>query len=419
MYTIKLLEDRDFDKLPYKHATNHEVCGMANPQNNTAYIRNSMTDGMKLLTMDHELQELTSKFSEHEEDGIRYGWFKKIFGFSSQPFVRALAPIAAAMIPGVGPILSGLLAAGTSAIAQKTTTGNINIGSALLSGVAGGAFKGLSGFGAGVAASKAAGGGMVGQMLSGAQGALLGTTGAGGMHSLATASGGPVSSMLGAGSTLLGNAATSGAAGGTAGAAGTGGIFNLASPMKMLGLGSLAMASMPTTAQLPQIGTITSKWLTADTVTAAGAKAKTMADASFGGEWSPDKETLAFTEVMEKDIRKTYQLRKTQMDQMASVSNESWVNSGERLEMLRRVDEEEQREVDAMKSEWMINSKKTYDTQRYTYIMDQLGVDEATKRDLLYGELSDVINKYNVAEADLTNFRKLASDAGMYLIQNG
>lgn len=429
MFSIKVLEDQEFDKLPYKHAK--EALGCADPATKTAYVRNThwgdISKTVNLLTIQHELDELVAKTSPHEEDGIRYKKGRDIFA----PIGTALL----SLIPGVGIPLSMAASAGYGAYKVhkgESTWPQVAMGTAL-TGLGAKIGQSLPGYQAGVTASKAAGGGWIGQSLSGAQSLLTGSSGAQrllnagyttnagniarqmGPYGLGTSTG---AGSLGAGTLLAGstniinrsNIATSGASN----------IMDLLkNPMTQLGLGAMGISGLTTSAKPPQIGPIISKWLTQDTVTRAGAAAQKIADVEYAGEWSPDKETTAFINVMETDIRKAYKQRAIDMDKTSMAVNEGWMRSGERLEMLRRLSEEEQREVDNMKSEWLYNNKQQFAQRQYGYVMQELQADDATKRDLLYGELSDVMWKYQISEQDLMNFRKLAADAGMYMLGQG
>lgn len=417
MYTIKVLSDQEFDKLPYKHV--REALGCADPKTNTAYVRNvhwgEVSKTVNLLTIQHELDELLAKVSPHEEDGIRYKKGRDIF-----------APIGTAIGAMINPLLGMAMAGGYGAYKEskgETTWPQVGMNTAL-AGLGGLLARGSQAYQAGAQASKAVGGGWFGQGLSGTQSLLFGGSGAQrtlaqigmpsatGMGSVSGTT--PVWQRAGsaAGSNLLTSSASTGGKGAT------GSLDFLASPAAKLGLGLMGTSALPITPTPPQLGDIVSKWLTQDTVTRAGQRAQEIADVEYAGEWSPDKETQAFIEVMEKDIRKAYGQRAEDMDKMALAVNQNWMRSGERLEMMRRLNEEEQREVDNMKSQWLFNSKQTYAQRQFDYVMSRLEVDEQVKRDLLYGELADVMWKYQINQQDLMNLRQLAADAGMYLLQS-
>ena len=186
-YKIEILDSESFDKLPYKKTK--ESLGIALPEKGLAYIRKTGDKAEDFDTFLHELEELELAESWHEEieNGVpvRYKSFWKKVG---DIFKNYIAPIALALIPGVGPVLSGIY----TGINSYQTTGNLG-SSILAGGIAGvGGMLGQSnvGYQAGVAGSKAAGGGMIGQTLSGAKGlagnllgmapaATTGTTGLG------------------------------------------------------------------------------------------------------------------------------------------------------------------------------------------------------------------------------------------------
>jgi hypothetical protein len=431
MYQIQVLDDTEFDRLPYKYAK--EALGCADPKTNTAYVRKihwgEIGKTMTLLTIQHEMDELLAKISPHEEDGIRY---------KKGGVLRTILPIAAAFVPVIGPYLSAAMNIGMGQYAQSRHPEELGKPSLLSAAV-----QGISGYTGGQAAAGAVkgwgaaagqGAGIGGKLGAAVQGGITGTytnpaTGAGmsllGPGGKAVGLLGPTTSasmgLLKDQGTLLSSAATGGAAGG----AGAGGMTaenvlkGLTNPLSMLGLGTMGMAALPTTTTAPAMGDIVAKWLSADTVTKAGAVAKSIADVEYTGEFTPSKEIQAYIEVMGKDIDKAYKQRATDLDRMGLAMSDQFMTSGERLEMHRRLAEEGQAEKDKMQSQWLLTAKQEYSQNQYNYVMNQLNADEATKRDLLYGELSDVIWKYNIAEADLMNFRQIAADAGMYMLSQG
>ena len=435
MQVIKVLSDREFEALPYKHL--NKSYGIADPKKDVAYVRR-MGRGLLGSAVEHEVGELIDKFSpDEDEDGMRHGWFHDLFGFSSQPYVRAIAPVLGGMLGGPFGALGGALgAAGASALAQQTTTGSISPMQTALSGIGGYLGAGSSAFQGGVATSKAAGGGYLGQALTGAKSMLIGLPASSGEAGMSMVGGGVGTSggvpLAGATRGMLGYGGQLGAsapAGMTAGALASGAsasagwgadiMKGLSNPLTQLGLGVMGMSALPVNATPPSIGDIASKWLTADTVTKAGAAAKNMADTEYGGEFQPSNEILGFIEVQGKDIDKSYDQRLKQMDNSMGAINTNWARSGERLEMHRRVNEERQREKDTMQANWLVTAKQEHSQRQYTYIMDQLKLDDATKRELLYADMADIITKYNVEQQDILNFRKIAADAGMYMMQQG
>lgn len=70
MYTVKVLTEKDFDALPYKHAKTS--LGLADAKTGVAYVRDTGYNDITKGTIEHELDELMAKVSPHEEDGIRY-----------------------------------------------------------------------------------------------------------------------------------------------------------------------------------------------------------------------------------------------------------------------------------------------------------------------------------------------------------
>ncbi len=77
-YQLRVLNHDEFNKLPYADAT--ESLGMADRNRKMAFIRETGLPALDVSTMEHELQELLSDVSLHEENGIRYKKAKQILG---------------------------------------------------------------------------------------------------------------------------------------------------------------------------------------------------------------------------------------------------------------------------------------------------------------------------------------------------
>ena len=173
MYEIRVLENEEFDKLPYKHATT--ALGMADAKAGVAYVRKTGVAGLDANTIRHEFDELLQSVSPHEEDGIRYKsggslgkWLAPVLGVALAPFTGGLTAALAA----------GTLAAGTGAHSRSVKPekygentfgrGLLDFGLGAASGYGGhslgtgfiGGFKG------------AAGQGLGSQLYQGARGAL-------------------------------------------------------------------------------------------------------------------------------------------------------------------------------------------------------------------------------------------------------
>jgi len=207
MYTINVLSNEDFEKLPYKHVK--EALGCADAKTGQAYIRKTGIDGIDLLTIQHELEELVAKTSPHEVDGIRY---KK-----GRDIASNVLPIAASMLLGpMGPVIAGLGAAATSYGSQKyiSSSHEVNPWKVGLSGLGG--YGAGSGMAPGVAGASANGAGYFGQVGAGLKGAL-------GMGMPATTGGAAgAASTFGSASHGLNLGSTMGASGANAGFMGTG-----------------------------------------------------------------------------------------------------------------------------------------------------------------------------------------------------
>lgn len=149
MYTLKILKNEDFDKLPYKKAKTS--LGLANAKTGMAFVRDTGYNDITKATISHELDEMVNKVSPHEEDGIRY---KSLASLGAGAGAGALSNILGGMLPGkFGSFIKGaspVISAGAGALANRK----------------GQPFKGaLQGF---------AGGGLGGSVLSGLGGALQG-----------------------------------------------------------------------------------------------------------------------------------------------------------------------------------------------------------------------------------------------------
>ena len=55
-YEIKILNDKDFDSLPYEEVS--VSLGVADPKTNTAYVRNTQNDELNKYLVNHELEHL-------------------------------------------------------------------------------------------------------------------------------------------------------------------------------------------------------------------------------------------------------------------------------------------------------------------------------------------------------------------------
>ena len=70
MYEINIMENDEFDALPYKHAKSS--LGMADAATGKAYVRRTGIEALDANSIRHEFDELLQSVSPHEEDGIRY-----------------------------------------------------------------------------------------------------------------------------------------------------------------------------------------------------------------------------------------------------------------------------------------------------------------------------------------------------------
>ncbi len=172
VFTIRLLEDKEFDKLPYKGIS--DSLGFADPATGDAFIRKTGVKEFDMATIQHEIDELLSTESFHQDvDGIRH---KKFF---KQVAIPALATLAGALVgaPFLGALGAPLGAAAGSAIQQQVQHGKISPLQTGLSAI-GGAVGG-PGIKAGFAGAKAAGKGILGTVGAGIKGAFVGAPTAG------------------------------------------------------------------------------------------------------------------------------------------------------------------------------------------------------------------------------------------------
>ena len=111
MYTVKWLNDEEFEKLPFKDVAN--AVGVADSESSIAYVRDR-GNPMDIFTAYHELEHLKGDtLGEHEnpeEPGVYYK--------STGSWMQTAAPFAN-FIPGVGPIASLALGAGGTAMNAK------------------------------------------------------------------------------------------------------------------------------------------------------------------------------------------------------------------------------------------------------------------------------------------------------------
>ena len=117
-YEIRIVNDQEFDMLPYKKVK--ESLGLADAKRGVAYIRQTGIKDVDQNTIEHEFDELLQKVSPHEEDGIRYK--SGVFGSRSNSFLnKAFRPLLAALsFTPLAPIaIPASLALTTSDIATR------------------------------------------------------------------------------------------------------------------------------------------------------------------------------------------------------------------------------------------------------------------------------------------------------------
>lgn len=496
MYTIRILNDKQFDALPYKYVKT--ALGCADAKTGVAYIRRTGIRGIDLLTIGHEVDELTAKISPHEVDGIRYkkmghelavigatilgsmiggpvggtmaamgaqGVVSAQSGASAGDTAKAMAitgattyagtkvPTKSTTGPGeVYPGVSGVSSTGHAALAANTAEFSAPTSFGTSAGLAPVALNaGATGFNTSTVTptpSVRSGDTYPGEVYPGVSG--VSDSGHAAIAAKTAGLSTPTSvSRLGEAPshTLLGGTARTGSTNMALQQFGSGGgpqppdwnstlqeetkkvqpsswatsiMKKLTNPMTLAGLATMAASgSLPISPPVPELGPTASKWLQSDTVTRSGEKARAVADVKYLGDFKLDPDTMGMVTVMQDDIKKAYKLRRKEMDRMGAAANQFWMTSGERLEMHRRMDQDEQKELTSVEKELIYRSKTEHATRQYNYIINQLSADEKTKRDLLYADISEVMWKYNMKREDVMNFRKIAADAGMYLLKKG
>ncbi len=191
-YKLTVLDDKDFDNLHTKlsYMTKEKLedaLGFANPKTGEAYVRSVGVKDLDEETIMHEMEELLTTNSPHEEDGINFKKWGKPFraltgtGASQKGTIfgnvlPTVANIGLGAVPGIGPAI----ATGYGAYRGSQEGGGVkggllgaltgyglgNVGSAIKGGIGGamagtgilkGAGEGLSSYGLNPMISKALG----------------------------------------------------------------------------------------------------------------------------------------------------------------------------------------------------------------------------------------------------------------------
>jgi len=108
-FTIHILDDKDFNVLPYDKA--NEALGMTIVKEKTAYIRKTGVKELDMSTINHEFDELMQQTSPHEINGVRY------------------------KLPFIGPLISWIASMGAPAAGLGGAAGPATLGSAFASGL--------------------------------------------------------------------------------------------------------------------------------------------------------------------------------------------------------------------------------------------------------------------------------------------
>lgn len=213
-YTVQVLNDREFDNLPYKGIS--DSLGIADREKGLAFVRRTGIKELDEATLHHEIDHLVEKYGTHQDEyGIAH---KKVFKDIIAPYIlpvvaSILAPGLGSML-GIGSTMSGILGGGLGKVAADLGTGKkFNPVGTVLSAAGGGMIG--KGMGAGMEASST--GSYLGKLGSGLLGTAPTTTAAG------------TKGIIGSGGNLLGMGAGDLAMKGTTGAASTNALMGLPS----------------------------------------------------------------------------------------------------------------------------------------------------------------------------------------------
>jgi len=195
MYEIRVLENEDFDELPYKKA--RSSLGLADAKTGVAYVRRTGINGLDATTIRHEFDELLQKVSPHEEDGIRYKSGASLGSWLGPVIGTAISVLSGGTLTPLGVAVGGGISGGTKYHTQATKPekyGSPTFGSVATSTGMGalGSYAGGSLANAGISGFKAAGPGFMSKLggtLSGMTGGAIGAGPGAAPTSIATPSG--------------------------------------------------------------------------------------------------------------------------------------------------------------------------------------------------------------------------------------
>ena len=119
MYEIKILSDKEFEALPYPEL--EMSLGVADPETNTAYVRDTHSIELNKYLIDHELEHLIEGHDGEHSDHYKHGVYYKNFGQTLQAIAPALA-----FVPYLG-VGGSMIASGVgSGISRKSEKKQIN-----------------------------------------------------------------------------------------------------------------------------------------------------------------------------------------------------------------------------------------------------------------------------------------------------
>ena len=469
-YKIFILDEDKFNGLhkyipEVKKEDLEQGLGFANPKTKECYVKRTGVKEWDDETIMHEATELLAKHSDHEdEQNIRWKKSGQIIRNVVSAIVAPFAPpVAAAMQLGHG--------------LYEQSKGRQTLGQTLL-GTAGAGIGGMMAAPAakaGVAASKAAGGGILGQTLSGLQSTLTGTSGAQKLLSASPLQGPVTAAQSAMGysnlsqvpQNLIGSAAaTSALKAGTSGVSqatrnpfasqvlssptastapaastGAGGVSTgtpslikgigekagefIKSPTNILGAASMGASLLPKTPQFEMpsyVSDLQSKLTQGEALSPLGQQARTSLSeilASKPSELYPTANDEYYNAALRR-TRESYEQAARQID--ANYNLAGTYGSGEHLAEKAKLQEQLARTESALFSETEQRRFELARTAQYQAIQDSLGVDKQVMDDLvgLTGlDVQTAAMVYGAQAADIQAIRESLGTLGVELLMRG
>jgi len=186
MYTVKILPEAEFNKLPFKliQERPEDIMGASDVKTGVAYVKDTGYNDITKATIQHELDELMAKTSSHEIEGIRYKDIGQLAGNVFGGIKNVAQPIASG-IGGIAKGIGGGIAKGASALGNVFKPSNLNASGGVFDKIKSGASNVLGAFGGGGTGSPTPSGalGAFGQAPNIGGGGLTNPFGTGGVFS--------------------------------------------------------------------------------------------------------------------------------------------------------------------------------------------------------------------------------------------